>query len=135
MNPPSPFKWLCLFTDGPYSHPLMYFKLDLIERLLQQGDEIVVFLYIDGVHLVNGHQYAVNFENIGNFFDKLSKKYSQFHVYTCSRCTAARGYLDMTKSQPDLGIFVPIKLLPFVKVVSVREFGKYLKSGYKLLQL
>lgn len=135
MNSTLPSKWLCLMTESPYFHPLIYFKFDLIERFLQQGDEVVVFLYIDGVHLANGQQYTVNMENIGNIIDKFSKQYSQFHVYACSRCTAARGYLDMVKSLPDSGIFIPIKLYPFVKVVSVREFGKYLKNGYKLLQL
>jgi sulfur relay (sulfurtransferase) complex TusBCD TusD component (DsrE family) len=126
--------WIYLLTDGPYSKPLLFEKLMYFEFLLRKGDEVVLFLYQDAIHIGNSNQFPKNMLNIGAKLIELKEKYSLFQVKACSRCTAARGYLDLSKSNLDNDLFVSTKLLDFVQVTSVREFGRFVQKGYRVLQ-
>jgi sulfur relay (sulfurtransferase) complex TusBCD TusD component (DsrE family) len=128
-------KWILLATHGPYSAPLLYEKMQFITTLLDRGDEVILFLYLDGVHLVHLNQYPLNLENVGSLLNDLLLQYPSFQILACSRCAAARGYVDMSKSDQDAGIFFPRDCLDRVKIVSVRDFGKKIAEGYRLIQL
>lgn len=127
-------RWIYLLTDGPYSKPLLFEKLGFIEHLLKEGNEVVLFLYQDGIHIANTNQFPKNMRNIGAKLIELKEKFTQFQVKACSRCTAARGYLDLSKSNLDNDLFISSKLFDFVQVTSVRDFGRFIQKGYRVLQ-
>jgi len=127
-------KWLILITDPPYSQPLLGDRIKVIEKLANSGDQIIIFHYLDGVHLLNSEQLPRNFFNIGSYLQKIHDKYPQIQFLACSRCVAARGYLDLHLSNIEANIFVSKKFLPFAKVVSIRTLGKYLAEGYRVIQ-
>lgn len=127
-------KWVCLITEPPYSQPLLGDRIKFVEKLLNMGDEVILFHYLDGVHVLNSEQFPRNFFNLGEYFEKLHIKFPRLQIVACSRCVAARGYLDLHTSNIDANIFHSEKLLPFVKVVSIRNLGKYLAEGYRVIQ-
>ena len=130
-------KFLFLITESPYFSPLLPSQLDIIEKILEmksEGSEVVLFFYMDGIHQLNSEQFPQNFQNIGERYSKLHKRYPTIQFYACSRCTAARGYLDLQKSDIENNIFISRKLIPFVEIVSIRKLGENLKKGYRIIQ-
>ncbi|MHA1518894.1 MAG: DsrE family protein [Promethearchaeota archaeon] len=130
-------KFLFLITESPYFSPLLPSYLDLIEKILEmnsEGSDVVLFFYMDGIHQLNSEQFPQNFQNIGERYSKLHKQYPTIQFYACSRCTAARGYLDLQKSDIENNIFISKKLMPFVEIVSIRKLGEHLKNGYRIIQ-
>ncbi len=130
-------KILFLITESPYFSPLLPSYLDLIEKILvinSEGSDVVLFFYMDGIHQLNSEQFPQNFQNIGERYSQLHDKYPTIQFYACSRCTAARGYLDLQQSDIENNIFISRKLMPFVEIVSIRKLGEHLKNGYRIIQ-
>ncbi|MHA1619044.1 MAG: DsrE family protein [Promethearchaeota archaeon] len=127
-------KYLFLMTESPYFSPLLPSHLDVVEKILELNSKVVLFFYMDGIHQLNSEQFTQNFQNIGERYTKLNIKYPNLQFYACSRCTAARGYLDLQKSDIENSIFISKKLMPFVEIVSIRKLGKHLKDGYRIIQ-
>ncbi|MHA1775610.1 MAG: hypothetical protein DRO88_00760 [Promethearchaeia archaeon] len=128
-------KFLVLITEPPYSTPLFPEKVKIIHHLLENNNNVALFLYIDGIHQLQTSQFPRNFANIGQMYAYLHQQFPNLQFYACSRCSAARGYLDLNKSKIDDEYFFSNKLYPFVQIVSVRKFGELLAKGYRLLKL
>lgn len=128
-------KIVLLLTEGPYSSPMLPQRLQVIHEILKETEEIIFFFYIDGIHQLNSDQLPRNFRNIGDFYANLQSKHQNLAFFACSRCTAARGYLDLQKSNIEANIFLSSKLLPFVEVVSIRKLGELLSKGYRIIQV
>ncbi|MHA1583689.1 MAG: DsrE family protein [Promethearchaeota archaeon] len=128
-------KIVCLMLDSPYQNPMMDHRLKIIENLAHNSESIILFHYFDGVHLLNNDQAPKNFTNIGRIYEDLYKKYPHIEFYACSRCTGARGYIDLKKSKMDQKIFISSKLLHFTRIVSVRILGELLSKDYHLIQI
>ncbi|MHA1674657.1 MAG: DsrE family protein [Promethearchaeota archaeon] len=130
-------KFLFLMTESPYFSPLLPSNLDIIEKILElktEVENVVLFFYMDGIHQLNSEQLTQNFQNIGKRYSKLHEEHPTLQFYACSRCTAARGYLDLQKSDIENNLFISKKLLPFVEIVSIRKLGEHLKDGYRIIQ-
>lgn len=127
-------KFVILLTDPPYSRPLLGDRIELIQRLAQHQHELILFHYLDGVHLLNSDQFPQNFRNITQMYLKLHKEFPHVPIYACSRCVAARGYLNIQQSNIENSIFIGQKMLPFVKIVSVRRLGEFIQQQYQVIQ-
>ena len=130
-------KFLFLMTESPYFSPLLPSHLDIIEKILEmraEVSEVVLFFYMDGIHQLNSEQFPQNFQNIGERYIQLHENYPTLRFYACSRCTAARGYLDLQQSDIENNVFISRKLIPFVEIVSIRKLGEHLKNGFRIIQ-
>ncbi len=131
-------KWLCLLTDPPYTTPFLDQRLSIVRTFLDTNEnvQIILFFYLDGIHQLNSDQFPRNVANIGAILTQLYQKYPKRLTFcACSRCTAARGYIDLSQSDLEQETYRSTKLLPFVHIVSIREFGAYLAQGYRCLQI
>jgi sulfur relay (sulfurtransferase) complex TusBCD TusD component (DsrE family) len=128
-------KWLCLITDSPYLHPKLNRRLQQIDHIARQSEELILFFYLDGIHQLNSEQYPKNFANIGKFYRNLHDQYPKIEFMACSRCTAARGYIDLTNSNFEQKEFFSQKLIPFIQIVSIHKFGDLIAQNYQVLQI
>lgn len=128
-------KIVCLLLDAPYYHPLLEQKLEMIKLLANKDIELVCFFYLDGIHQLNTDQFPKNFTNIGSFYEKIHQKYPKIQFLACSRCTGARGYINLNQSNWDQNNFLSSKLFNFVKIVSIRALGVLIAEGFQIIQL
>lgn len=128
-------KYLILITESPYSSPLLPERIKFIQFLLEKNYQIALFFYIDGIHQLQTDQFPQNFANIGQRYAYLHQQYPNLNFYACSRCTAARGYIDLSQSNLEEELFYSKKLYPFVQIVSVRKFGELMADGYQFIKL
>lgn len=124
-----------IMTDPPYSTPLLHDKLTLIEIIANKYEQVILFFYLDGIHQLNDNQMPQNFPNIAEIHKKLKENHTNITYMACSRCTGARGYIDPEKSDFASDVFHSDKLLPFVKIVSLRKLAKFKKKGYSIIQI
>ncbi len=128
-------KWLCLLVESPYMYPLLADRLSIVENLTNISDEIVCFFYLDGIHQINSHQLPKNFENIEQIFTRIHQNHPKVRFLACSRCTAARGYVDLAASDFENSTFLSQKLVEFVEIVSIRKLGEILAHGFQIVHI
>ena len=128
-------KIVCILFEAPYSTLFLAEKLFKLKKIISRVREAKLFFYLDGTHQLNQGQYSVNFDNIEQILTKIHQNHQHIEIYACSRCTAARGYIDLEKSDMENGRFISNKLIPFVKIVSINILGEFLKKGYRIIQI
>ncbi len=127
-------KLLILCLDAPYSTPLLADKLSFMKSASKLYQDVVVFFYIDGIHQLKEDQFARSVPEIGHLLRELNSK-SNLRFVACSRCSGARGYLDLKKSDIDNNLFVPQNLIEGVEIASILDVGKYISHGYRITRL
>jgi tRNA 2-thiouridine synthesizing protein D len=125
-------KYLLLITHAPYSAPLLARAYLFAAKLLAKGSRVVIFHYMDGLHCLSSHQQPRAFMNIEQLINDLIEGGAT--VVGCSRCAAARGYVDQSFPFEENALLSSEKITPGVEIVSVLTLGRYLAEGYRLIQ-
>ncbi len=128
-------KIVILNTSAPYSTPLLFDRLNIIDAMAEHCTEVIVFFYIDGIHQLNSDQIPSNFPNIGKHLEAMLKRHDNVQFLACSRCVGSRGYLDLEFSDFQNDTYLSQKFISGVKIVSIRSLAEFLKKGYKIMQI
>ena len=128
-------KIVVLMLDAPYTTIFLPQKFSIVEHLAEMASDLVLFHYMDGIHQGNDSQFSQNMPNIMKILERLHQDFPKIKFFVCSRCTAARGYLNLEKSNFELQYFVPHKLLPFFEVVSIYKLGEFRENGFRIIQI
>lgn len=75
---------------GPYTFQHSEVAIKIAERALEKGVDVILFLYMDGIHCVKRGQSPREFMNVEEKIKELSRK--GVNVVACLRCASARGY-------------------------------------------
>ncbi|RLF13105.1 MAG: sulfur reduction protein DsrE [Thermoprotei archaeon] len=75
---------------GPYTFEHSEVAVKIAEKALERGAEVILFLYMDGVHCVKKGQKPREFANIEEKIAQLACR--GVKVVACMRCATARGY-------------------------------------------
>jgi sulfur relay (sulfurtransferase) complex TusBCD TusD component (DsrE family) len=128
-------KVVCILFDAPYSTLFLAERLKKLNFIIANAKLVKIFFYLDATHQLNTGQYTINFDNIEEIILNLHHSHQDVEFYACSRCTAARGYLDLRRSDIENGSFITTKLAPFAQVVSIKELGEFMNNGYRVIQI
>jgi tRNA 2-thiouridine synthesizing protein D len=110
-----------VLLDGPYISQYAKIGYKMAEAALNQGYEVKIFLYMDGVHIPQKDQNPRDFQNVSQNFKDLIKKGAEIKV--CIRCAAARGYVDHSY------------YLDGVEITSVYDLAEWMKKDNKIITL
>ncbi len=113
---------------GPYASQRVEIGLAIAERALEKGYDVNLFLYMDAVHAPKRGQMPKYFPNIGEKLRSLAKKGAR--VRACSRCAAARGYVE---GDAEGGVYPTSQYVDGVAIVNLRELGDWIKVSDKVL--
>lgn len=121
-----------LLLGGPYSSQYPEFAVKLAEAALGKGHKVNIFLYGDGVHAGMKGQSPKAFYNIEEGFKSISKRGAI--ILACSRCSAARGYVD---GEFDDGAqrYPSSKMIDEVRIFSLYGFVDFIRESDKIVTL
>ncbi|MBS7287353.1 MAG: DsrE family protein [Candidatus Freyarchaeota archaeon] len=112
----------------PYASQRVNIGLTIAEKALEKGYGVNVFLYMDAVHAPKRGQMPKHFLNVGERLRTLVERGAR--VRACSRCAAARGYVD---GDADGGVYPTSQYVDGVSIVNLRELGDWIKTSDKVL--
>jgi tRNA 2-thiouridine synthesizing protein D len=81
-----------MLFSGPYGSQDADHMVRIAEAALDQGYQVRIFLYGEGVHAQLANQSPKAFFNVGEGIERLKEKGAD--IVSCVRCSQARGYVD-----------------------------------------
>jgi tRNA 2-thiouridine synthesizing protein D len=81
-----------MLFSGPYGSQDADHMVRIAEAALDQGHNVRIFLYGEGVHAQLANQAPKAFFNVGEGITRLKEKGAD--IVSCVRCSQARGYVD-----------------------------------------
>lgn len=112
---------IIVLLDGPYISQYADIGYQLAESALNRGYVVKIFLYMDGVHMIQKDQNPRDFHNISQLFTCLMEKGCE--IKACIRCANARGYTDQSQ------------FLDGVEITSVYDLVEWMKKDSKIITL
>ncbi len=116
-----------LQMHGPYQNRTSVHAVKIFESAIKHHISPNLYLYLDGVHLGHSNQRPSAFLNIGENLVALSKKALEdglsSHIFACSRCATARGYVKNQKLSEDgeNPIYIPYGSIEPYSVVNLNQ--------------
>lgn len=110
-----------VLLDGPYISQYADIGYKMAEAALNGGYGVKIFLYMDGVYVLQKDQNPRDFKNISQLFRVLMKKGCE--IKACIRCATARGYADQSQ------------FLDGVEITSVYDLAEWMKEDNKIITL
>jgi len=123
-------KLAIMLFSGPYGSQYADHMVRIAETALDQGHEVGIFLYGEGVHAQMEGQAPKAFYNIGQALDGLKVKGAE--IVSCIRCSQARGYAKGDFEEGDER-YPSEKALDSVRIYSLYGFIDMLNSADKVL--
>lgn len=120
-NSPNNKTMVIVLLDGPYISQYAEIGYKMAEAALNQGYRVKIFLYMDGVHILQKDQNPRDFQNVSQNFKDLIRK--GVEIKACIRCAAARGYVDQSN------------YLDGVEITSVYDLAEWMKKDNKIITL
>ena len=114
-----------ILTDGPYISEYAEMAYKIAKAALKEH-HVNVFLYLDAVHIPKLGQSPSQFANVGKLFQELVENGAV--VRACSRCAAARGYLQVEDG-------VCSEYYEGIKITSIYDLAEMLSKSDKVIAL
>jgi tRNA 2-thiouridine synthesizing protein D len=119
-----------MLFSGPYGSQDADHMVRIAEAALDQGYEVGIFLYGDGVHAQLANQAPKAFFNVGQGLERLREKGAD--IVSCVRCSLARGYID-GEFEEGADRYPSDKTMDSVRIYSLYGFTDILNSADKVL--
>ena len=119
-----------MLLSGPYGSQMADHCIRIAQRALDNGYNVKIFLYGEGVHAQMSGQLPKAFLNIGESLKQLSQKGAE--IISCSRCSQARGYIKGEFSEKD-NRYPSEKALDEVRILSLYGYIDQVKASDKVL--
>jgi len=115
---------------GPYASQRVDIGLQIAERALRKGYGVNIFLYMESVHSPKAGQEPKYFPNVGKKLAELAEMGAR--VKSCSRCAAARGYVEGEEKN---GVYPTSQYVKGVHIANLRDLGYWIRESDRVLTL
>jgi tRNA 2-thiouridine synthesizing protein D len=119
-----------MLFSGPYGSQDADHMCRIAEEALDQGYDVDIFLYGEGVHAQMSDQAPKVFFNVGAALEKLVEKGAS--IMSCVRCSQARGYVDGNFEEGQ-DRYPSDRSVDAVRIYSLYGFIDMLKNADKVL--
>ena len=123
-------KLAIMLFSGPYGSQDADHMCRIAEAAIDQGYDVDIFLYGEGVHAQMADQAPKVFFNVGAALEKLVEKGA--NIMSCVRCSQARGYVD-GEFEEGQDRYPSDRSLDAVRIYSLYGFIDMLKNADKVL--
>jgi tRNA 2-thiouridine synthesizing protein D len=119
-----------MLFSGPYGSQDADHMCRIAEAAMDQGYDVDIFLYGEGVHAQMSKQAPRAFFNVGAALDRLAERGAR--IMSCVRCSQARGYVD-GRFEEGQDRYPSDRSLDSVRIYSLYGFIDMLKGADKVL--